>query len=244
MAPYETCSQDSYKRHTKYFCDHLVFLFFYFRSTLITFLLNVHSGLFGNCGSKSEQILLSAQLLEMLSMTLSLKGDKIVFHIYNTRISWSWLWYSFHKDSIDPQGTISISISIFFFTISVASNSMQMSKNHCLSSFALNSTRQKCDVWTGPKLRHVSSRPCVAKQHLSLRKSPKLTKSWRLTCFNHSGLLQNGSVRGQPESRSRLCGRFLLLKSNAHTVLCKDRCSNSSNPITVKDTSIIISINC
>ena len=166
---------------------------------------------------------------------------KIVFHIYNTRISWSWLWYSFHKDSIDPQGTK----AQFKRRISVASNSMQMSKNHCLSSFALNSTRQKYDVWTGPKLRHVSSRPCVAKQHLSLRKSPKLTKSWRLTsCFNHSLLLQNGSVRGQPESRSRLCGRFLLLKSNAHTVLCKDRCSNSSNPITVKDTSIIISINC
>lgn len=61
---------------TKYFCDHLLFLFFYFRSTLITFLLNVHRGLFGICGSKSEQTLLSAQLLEMLSMTLSLKGDK------------------------------------------------------------------------------------------------------------------------------------------------------------------------
>ena len=66
-----------------------IICFLYFLLQLITFLLNVHRGLFGNCGSKSEQILLSAQLLEMLSMTLSLKGDKkkIVFHIYNTRIS-------------------------------------------------------------------------------------------------------------------------------------------------------------
>ena len=76
---------------TKYFCDHLLFLFFYFRSTLITFLLNVHRGLFGICGSKSEQTLLSAQLLEMLSMTLSLKGDKKNLRfshlLYNTALA-------------------------------------------------------------------------------------------------------------------------------------------------------------